>query len=172
MHEITKNWRVKNNVRLGTANSSDPYREVVADVHDGRSDIALCSLWMTPRHAADADISIAYEQISVRFIVPMPTLINDAAAIYYTLSADVWCSFGICLIFLTFFLTVLTKYKLGRNCHKASLGDCFFYLVDVATGHGMSYPTNSSVIRFVLIRFVEQFIKIELIFLVISQSIN
>lgn len=153
VHEVTKNWKVRKNIRLGTANSSDPYREVVADVHDGRSDIALCSLWMTPRHMREADLSIPYEQISVRFIVPMPTLIDDVAAIYYSLSTGVWCSFIVCLICLSILLSILLRHKFNANHHKVSLGYCIFYLVDIATGHGSNYPSQKSVIRYILLRY-------------------
>lgn len=150
--EVTKHWNVSMNIHIATTNGSSPYRDMIKSVQNSRSNIALCSIWLIPRHLKVVDMSIPYEEISVNFLVPMSALIDDAAAIYYSLSKEVWLTYTFCLLFLSVFLTAITKSKFNRNDKRKCLTEYMFYLVEIATGHGVHYSPRHAFTRYIFIR--------------------
>lgn len=131
---------------------TSPYEKMVESVHDGGSNVALASLWLTQERYEIVDMSIPFETISMTFLVPMSTLIDDAEAIYQSLNAEVWFILLICLVFLGVFLATITKIKLKSMDRRKSVGDYMFYLIEIGTGHGTHYVPRHVSIRYIFVR--------------------
>lgn len=142
------------NIHVPSADGRDPYDNMILDVHKGISNIALCSVWMISSYYKIIDYSIPYDRITVTFLVPIPKLISDAAAIYYSLDGDVWLAFIFCLLCLSCLLTVASKLTRVEKKEERSLLQFIFYLIEIATGQGIPYSPSNFFIRHLLIRLV------------------
>lgn len=158
MHEVTKYWNVNINIHKVNGSVSAPHRDIINLIQNGQADIGLCSLWLIERHYNSVDLSIPYEEIFVNFLVPMPTLINDAAAIYNSLSMGVWFTLIFCLLLLGVLLTIITKYMLKKAEKRNSLTEYIFYLVGIVTGHVVHYSPQNASMRYLFMRCVSLYL--------------
>lgn len=133
-------------------NGSSPHFDMIDWIRDGRADMALCGFWLSSSHQNNADLSVPYEAMTVTMYVPISTLVDDAAAIAYSLSKGVWITFLLSLVVLVIFLMVITKSKLNKNERRKSTVEYILYLVEIATGHSVSYSPRHSSMRFLFIR--------------------
>lgn len=127
---------------------------MVIDINRGKSDVGFCSLWMIERNFKLADLSLPYTITSSTLLVPIPTLIDDAAAIYYSLSRGVWLTYLLCLLLSGILLKVITKNQFNCDERKTTFVEYMFYLIGISTGHCINYWPRDTLIRQILIRFV------------------
>lgn len=166
-YEVAKYWIIKWNMIKPTSDGADPYRLMVDDLTAGVSDIALCRLWMTLRHHTLTDLGVTDDHQYVKFLAPLPTLVDDAAAIYSSLSLGLWITYGVCLTFIGILLTFLTKIdaRTGKS-NKNLLAHNYLYLISIATNHGIRNLPKRLHIRYILLRLVNMILlNLEIVYL-------
>lgn len=104
VREIIKDWPVEhkfhgyNDTKMGGY-----WNEVVDEVDDGKSDIALGSLWQSVFSSHNnVFCSYPYTQVCITFLVPKPKLLSDASYVFQPLSLKLWI-----LIIVVMFITCL-----------------------------------------------------------------
>lgn len=142
------------NINAVSANGSNPFDDLMLEVQKGTYNIALCSMWMILQRYKVCDFSVPYSSSSFTFLVPRPTLLSDAVAIYYSLSGSVWLAFIVCLMLVSCVFAVVSKFVRIEKRDERSLVQFNLYLVDIATGHGSPYFPPNFYIRHLLIRLV------------------
>lgn len=150
----TKGWRTWLVRRDFSATVPNPWKQIMTDIADNLTDMGICSMWMNAKRADQFDLSTFYDFQCIKLLVPRPTRLNAASAIYRTFAVDVWCVFlFFCLI------TGLLLMSLSRidytiiYCDKAARAvpkynnftRAIMEIMNIATGHGVNkIPTQHS----------------------------
>lgn len=96
--EVTKNWKKSYNFRDFSRTKLSPYITIMNDLANQSSDLAMCSIWLMEKYYERYDLTTFYGQLCSTLLVPKPRKLNEASAVYTTLSTFVW------ILFLCFFL--------------------------------------------------------------------
>lgn len=106
------------------------------DLKNRIADIALCSIWIS---AFDDkyDISGYYNHECSTLMVPKPTRLSVITAIYRTLSAEVWISFGFFFFATGILLWSIAMVGIAERTVYVHLGRAFLDIMNIATLHGV-----------------------------------
>lgn len=140
---MTKNWKKTYKFRDFSRTKVSPYSQVMQDLLNKTSDLAMCSVWILGKNYKTFDFTTFYEQHYTTFIVPKPRKRNEATAIYTALHPSVrW------LLLLSFVLScVLLNFisKMEKRLYQRSSQYTEFTRVVMET---ISAFTSHSVHRF------------------------
>lgn len=155
-YEVGKRWNIKWNIFVPTPSSTDSIISMVQDLANGVADLSLCRFSLILEQYTQMDMGIAYENHNVKFLVPVPTLIDDAAAIDKSLTAPLWAAFICSLILLGILLTILQKFHENPNKRKPNCAwfESVFYLISIATRHSIKYLPTQMPIRYILLSWM------------------
>lgn len=121
------------------------------DLLNHSADIAMCAVWLSD-HGYKYDLTTFHSHECHSMLVPKPTKLNEATAIYTTLSYPVWIVFGFWFIMTGFLLWGIAKTKILIKNRYISLIRSFLDITNVATSHGLdNFPDQNSV-KVVLLR--------------------
>lgn len=159
LNEILKNFNVKYTFH-DRLNVSDTWEAVLQDVLKGRSDIGLCSQWLTIYMYELKTYTTPYSQICATFLVPKPTEISPMLFIFLPLSLKTWICIlvvTICLIFALNFLAIQFS-KLFSNFHSryVKISECFDHILRILIQQSTSYfpPNIQNVIRCLILIWI------------------
>lgn len=163
LQEIAKNWKIEHKQ---CDFSTNEWKEVLTNVNDGVSDLAMCSIWMNQVYSG-YDTGTYFDLQCGTFLVPKPKSINPAAYLYLSLNTIDWYGFVVSLITMTICFTLFTR--IGTMI-KAGIKDSFKDYVysdatrslldtlNIVTNHGLAKFPEESTMRLLMIRF--DFVKV------------
>lgn len=158
--EISKHWNTSVNLRTpNSKENGDPYKAVLRDVKDGKSDLALCSIWMNHEHYRDFDLTSFIDRQCVTFLVPVNKLVRDGSTIYNSLSGAVWVlyigafiSTGIILFFMA--RVYFRKINVGQGTQAFDFfSRNYMDLVNIASSHGIQRLPKPIPLKIVVMRY-------------------
>lgn len=146
MEEVVKNWKVEYLFRDWNKTNLSPYVTMYEDLLNHSADIAMCAVWLSD-HDYKHDLTTFHSHECHSMLVPKPTKLSEATAIYSTLSYPVWILFGCSFFLTTFLLWGIANFKVVPTKNRyISLARTFLDITDVATSHGLeSFPEQNSV---------------------------
>lgn len=120
--EITKNFPVRFKIYFNQTDDMNLWDKVIHDVETKESDIALCSHWYLRVLARSVDVSSAYGQVCVTFLVPKPQILPETTYILQPLREHVWIVIMFSLILLSVLLHLIAKFytEMGMPEHPYS----------------------------------------------------
>lgn len=153
---VTRGWKTSVVRRDISATVPNPWKTIMTDIADNRTDMGICSMWMNAKRADQFDLSTFYDFQCHKFLVPRPTRLNEATAIYRTLSLAVWILF-LCFFLVTgLLLMALSRIDTINSAADASMFNNFtrsmLEIVNIATGHGVNTIPKQHSINVLLIR--------------------
>lgn len=168
LQEIAKTWKIEHRKCDFSNTVSLPWKEVLNNVNDDLSDLAMCSIWMDqPRPKYDT--STYFDLQCGTFLVPKPKALNPAAYLYLSLNSNDWCGFGVSLIIMTMCFTMFTK--IGRRLNDSwkdyvynDLTRSSIDALNIVTNHGLAKSPVENTMRLLVNRFevkLFKFLKVE-----------
>nr|CAD7454156.1 unnamed protein product [Timema tahoe] len=116
------------------------YKKLYLDIRKRRSDVALCSLWMTYGRMTVIDMTIPWERLLLTFLVPRPKKLPAGMLICLAWSGDSWRNFLFSLIFFTIVLLMFSKISPGKNLHE-NIVVVIFDIIAISVGNSPSSVT-------------------------------
>lgn len=107
--EILKSTKLKLEIITHEV-SGDPWEKAKLDVSAGKSDLAMCSVWLTDSTFKRFEITSTLGSVCLTMLVPKPAPINSINYLFLSLDRNVWICFFASTIVTTFFLYYLNKY--------------------------------------------------------------
>lgn len=172
-NELAKHFNVK-----FVTNSSSPdfwdYRALHM-VRDGKSDLALCSSWLSINHYLVYGMSDYIHAECGTLLVPTPTLVSSALYAFFPFSLGVWVAILCSLIGTACLLTGVSRWHLSQirthydgshnrySKHGRVYTDVvrsFLDLVNIATCHGTDHLPNYATAKITLMRLLNFFTDI------------
>lgn len=157
--EISKHWNTS--IHLRTPNSkelADPYKAVLRDVKDGKSNLALCSIWMNLEHYRDFDLTSTIDRQCVTFLVPVNELVRKGSTIYNSLSGAVWALYIGALIITGIILFCMARVYFRKINVGQEVQDFDFFsrnymdLINIASSHGIQRLPKPIPLKIVVMR--------------------
>lgn len=138
----------------------DAWYQTVIEIERNASDIAICSIWMTVSHNIEFDITSYFDYQCGTFLVPQPSIVNDAYKIYTTLNPEIWfCILGT-VIMTSVCLTYMSK--IGSRLLANHWKDEFYTdavrssidVIGMASSHGVSRFPRQGSIKVLIVRYI------------------
>lgn len=110
--ELSKYWSIR---FVSAPSSHDTWnRQALYEIRDGKSDMALCSSWLSHQNYQNYGLSTFVDNQCGTLLVRSPILISSALYVYYALRIGVWVIILISLIFTAVLLTLVSRYRRDR----------------------------------------------------------
>lgn len=127
------------------------------DLTNRSSDLAMCSIRLTPKYYELYDLSTFYDQMCATFLVPKPVKLNEATAIYTALRRSVWLLFFCVLILSSILLNFISRVEnrlYQRESQYIDFTTALMEIVNTGTSHPVHrFPSNDRLsIQILLIR--------------------
>lgn len=154
LQAIAKTWKIEHKK---CDLSSNVWTEVLRNVKDDISDLAMCSIWMK-RPRPEYDTTTYFDLQCGTFLVPKPEPLNPAAYLYLSLSSNDWYGFVVGLMTMAICFTIFTKIGVmlngswkdyGYNDLTRSLIDAF----NIVTSHELPKFPKENTMRLLVYRF-------------------
>lgn len=123
------------------------------DLLDHSADISMCAVWLSD-HGYQFDLTTFHSHECHSMLVPKPTKLSEASAIYASLSHTVWTIFSFCFAVTGILLWGMAIIKIAKKNHYTSLVRTYLDLINVATGHGLNNLPDQSSANVLLLRWV------------------
>lgn len=104
--EITKHWSFE---PVNLPHVQDNYEVTLGEVDANRSDIAMCSNWLSLSLLRRYDCSRFFDYMCGTFLVPNPVIMNEASNTIRAYSAWMWLYNILSLVLTSVCLTIVTK---------------------------------------------------------------
>ncbi|XP_059610787.1 uncharacterized protein LOC132264521 [Phlebotomus argentipes] len=142
MTYITNRWKRRIFVRNPTPDTGDSWDEILMDLTQQRSQVAMCALWLIEKTDTNFDLSWPYEQQCITLLVPRGRRIPRNRYIYLAMNERVWTLY----LILTLFICLLVYFLITFNTNN-SLALQFNLLIE-STMKVLSIATQHGVTRF------------------------
>lgn len=106
LNEITKHWSFE---PVDIKHLQDDYEVTQSALYSNRSDIAICSNWLTEKNHRMYDCSQFIDRTCGTFLVPKPVIKNAASNALYAYSKWMWLAAMFSLLLTGVCLTVVSK---------------------------------------------------------------
>lgn len=139
VEEVIKNWKARYILRDESKTGISPWITMFDDMINRTADIALCSIWIS---AFDDkyDVSEYYNHECSTLMVPKPTRLSEMTAIYKTMTAEVWVSFGFFFFATGILLWSIAIVGIGERTAYVNISRAFLDIMNIATSHGIAIP--------------------------------
>lgn len=160
IQEIARPWKIEHTKCDFSSKVTVPWNQVLHNVNDGVSDVAMCSIWMN-KPLTQYDPSTYFDLQCGTFLVPKPRPLNPAAYLYLSLNANDWYFFLLSLILMTMCFTWFTRIGMlvidpwvdvVYRKFSRSLMDA----LDMATNHGLVKFPKEQCLKFLVNRSVSK----------------
>lgn len=156
INEVTKNWNKTLNFRDFSRTKISPYLQVMNDLSNRSSDLAMCSIWMLGKYYRNYDLTTFYDQVCTTYLVPKPKKLNEASAIYTALNTSVWLLFLFFFLLSAILLTFISKLEkrlYRRESHYLEFTRALLETINIATSHSVHrFPNGQVAVKIILIR--------------------
>lgn len=149
-YEIAKNWNIS--INRSDVAGADNWDRVLNNVLTNRSDVAMCSVWISEEHINTFDMSENIGSQCVTFVVPQPTIQSQASIVYLPFSIEVWGAFLFIFLFTSFQIKGISIIgeRIFNNFHYSrryrDLTKTIVEMTSIATSHGASiFPVATPV---------------------------
>lgn len=157
LQEIAKTWKIEHRKCDFSSTITTPWLEVLYNVNDDITDLAMCSIWMNKQYVG-YDMSTYFDFQCGTYLVPKPKALNPAAYLYLSLNSNDWYGFVVSLIAMTICLTLFTKVgrKIRDSFKDYVYNDSTRSLIDalnMVTNHGLAKCPQENTMRLLVNRF-------------------